>query len=169
MQRSRTSPCRCGTATFMDLSSDPYSSAAVHVQAVGYASQTLATLAADPLASLVDTAWLGHLGTIQLAGVRCLASHLYPQCNACTSGHRFVLCGTTSGKIPDCVSHRSPLRSWARLCQSTNLERGFRSFPVPAQVGVALSIYSTVTRLLNAPLLSVTTTAVARALGHTEG
>jgi len=35
-------------------------------------SQTLATLAADPLASLVDTAWLGHLGTIQLAGVRLL-------------------------------------------------------------------------------------------------
>lgn len=34
--------------------------------------QTLATLAADPLASLVDTAWLGHLGTIQLAGVRVL-------------------------------------------------------------------------------------------------
>ena len=37
------------------------------------------------------------------------------------------------------------------------------------QVGVALSIYSTVTRLLNAPLLSVTTTAVARALGLAEG
>jgi hypothetical protein len=36
-------------------------------------------------------------------------------------------------------------------------------------VGVALSIYSTVTRLLNAPLLSVTTTAVARALGLAEG
>ncbi len=37
------------------------------------------------------------------------------------------------------------------------------------QVGVALSIYTTVTRLLNAPLLSVTTTAVAGALGRTEG
>lgn len=29
----------------------------------------LATLAADPLASLVDTAYVGHLGAVQLAGM----------------------------------------------------------------------------------------------------
>lgn len=29
----------------------------------------LATLAADPVASLVDTAFVGHLGAAQLAGV----------------------------------------------------------------------------------------------------
>lgn len=38
-----------------------------------------------------------------------------------------------------------------------------------ASVGVSLSIYSSVTRLLNSPLLSVTTTAVAAALGRSEG
>lgn len=30
--------------------------------------QMLATLAADPLAQLVDTAYVGHLGAVQLAG-----------------------------------------------------------------------------------------------------
>ena len=38
-----------------------------------------------------------------------------------------------------------------------------------ASVGVSLSIYSTITRLLNSPLLSVTTTAVASALGRSDG
>ena len=36
-------------------------------------------------------------------------------------------------------------------------------------MGVSLSIYSSITRLLNSPLLSVTTTAVAAALGRSEG
>lgn len=36
-------------------------------------------------------------------------------------------------------------------------------------MGVSLSVYSTITRLLNSPLLSVTTTAVASALGRSEG
>lgn len=36
-------------------------------------------------------------------------------------------------------------------------------------MGVSLSIYSSVTRLLNSPLLSVTTTAVAAAVGRSEG
>lgn len=36
-------------------------------------------------------------------------------------------------------------------------------------MGVSLSVYSTVTRLLNSPLLSVTTTAVASALGRSDG
>ncbi|KAK9916841.1 hypothetical protein WJX75_007700 [Coccomyxa subellipsoidea] len=60
----------------------------------------LATLAADPLASLIDIAYLGHLGSLQLASV-----------------------------------------------------------------GVALSIFGTVTKLLNIPLLSVTTNIVATAVG----
>ncbi|BDA40630.1 Protein DETOXIFICATION 44, chloroplastic [Coccomyxa sp. Obi] len=60
----------------------------------------LATLAADPLASLIDIAYLGHLGSLQLASV-----------------------------------------------------------------GVALSIFGTITKLLNIPLLSVTTNVVATAVG----
>lgn len=35
---------------------------------IAAAAQMLATLAADPLASLVDTAFVGHLGAAQLAG-----------------------------------------------------------------------------------------------------
>ncbi|CAK0735532.1 hypothetical protein CVIRNUC_000596 [Coccomyxa viridis] len=71
--------------------------------------KTLATLAADPIASLVDTAYLGRYGSSELAAV-----------------------------------------------------------------GVALSIFGTVTKLLNIPLLSVTTNIVATAVGsnkddkHTE-
>lgn len=65
---------------------------------------TIATLAADPVASLVDTAFIGHLGAVQLAGV-----------------------------------------------------------------GIALSVYSTVTKLFNVPLLSVATSSVATAYGEHEG
>ncbi|DBA99785.1 TPA: hypothetical protein ACH3X3_012329 [Trebouxia sp. C0006] len=65
---------------------------------------TIATLAADPVASLVDTAFIGHLGAVQLAGV-----------------------------------------------------------------GIALSVYSTVTKLFNVPLLSVATSSVATAYGEHGG
>ncbi|KAF6252887.1 hypothetical protein COO60DRAFT_491198 [Scenedesmus sp. NREL 46B-D3] len=61
----------------------------------------LATLAADPIAGLVDTAYVGRLGANQLAGV-----------------------------------------------------------------GVALSVFNTTTKLLNVPLLSVTTSSVAAAAGR---
>ncbi|KAK9841930.1 hypothetical protein WJX84_002435 [Apatococcus fuscideae] len=66
--------------------------------------QTLATLASDPLASLVDTAFLGHYGSIQLAAS-----------------------------------------------------------------GVALSVHGVFTKLLNMPLLSVTTSTVATAMGEKGG
>lgn len=65
---------------------------------------TIATLAADPIASLVDTAFIGHLGSVQLAGV-----------------------------------------------------------------GIAISVYSTITKLFNVPLLSVATSSVATAYGEHEG
>ena len=68
---------------------------------VGIALPTLAALAADPLASLVSTAWVGRLGASELASV-----------------------------------------------------------------GVALSVYNAATKLFNMPLLAVTTSAVATALGE---
>lgn len=60
----------------------------------------MGALAAQPLAALVDTAWIGHIGTTELAGV-----------------------------------------------------------------GVALSVYGTVTKLINIPILAVTTSTVASAVG----
>jgi hypothetical protein len=65
---------------------------------------TIATLAADPLASLVSTAFIGRLGA-------------------------------------------SPL----------------------ASAGVALSVYNSITKMLNMPLLAVTTSSVAQALGAQQG
>ncbi len=41
--------------------------------------------------------------------------------------------------------------------------------PELAAVGVALSVYNTLTKLFNMPLLSVTTSAVASALGENQG
>ncbi|KAK9837241.1 hypothetical protein WJX81_001184 [Elliptochloris bilobata] len=73
-------------------------------QIAALALPTLGTLAADPLASLVDTAYIGHLGAVQLGGV-----------------------------------------------------------------GVALSVFGTATKLMNMPLLSVTTQIVATAVGSNEG
>lgn len=67
-------------------------------------AQTLATLAADPIAGLISTAWVGQLGPPELAAV-----------------------------------------------------------------GVALSVFNTVTKLFNMPLLSVTTSTVATALGEEAG
>ena len=68
------------------------------------APQTLATLAADPIAGLISTAWVGRLGPPELAAV-----------------------------------------------------------------GVALSVFNTSTKLFNMPLLSVTTSTVASALGEEKG
>uniref|UniRef100_A0A383WIN5 Protein DETOXIFICATION n=1 Tax=Tetradesmus obliquus TaxID=3088 RepID=A0A383WIN5_TETOB len=72
-------------------------------EVIGFALPMLATLAADPVASLVDTAFVGHLGAAQLAGV-----------------------------------------------------------------GMAINIFSSITRLFNAPLLAVTTSAVAAASAEGE-
>ncbi|KAK9823345.1 hypothetical protein WJX72_002062 [[Myrmecia] bisecta] len=76
----------------------------IDLEIASLALPTLATLAADPLASLVATAYIGHLGSVQLASV-----------------------------------------------------------------GIALSVFNTVTRLFNMPLLSVTTSTVATAVGTTKG
>ncbi|EIE26724.1 hypothetical protein COCSUDRAFT_46203 [Coccomyxa subellipsoidea C-169] len=83
-----------------DIVSADFCMKSVDAAIASLALPALATLAADPLASLIDIAYLGHLGSLQLASV-----------------------------------------------------------------GVALSIFGTVTKLLNIPLLSVTTNVVATAVG----
>ena len=78
---------------------------AIELEILAIALPTLATLAADPVAGLVSTAYVGRL-----PGAAPLAS-----------------------------------------------------------VGVALSVYGSVTKLLNMPLLAVTTSSVAQALGVEQG
>lgn len=82
----------------------PYQTPPPVTQAYPPSLQTLATLAADPIAGLVSTAWVGRLGAPELAAV-----------------------------------------------------------------GVALSVFNTITKLLNMPILSVTTSSVASALGKANG
>ena len=92
--------------------------------------QTIATLAADPVASLVDTAFIGHLGQYLPVIQTCSPSKtLFTSCNA----HAFTGAVQLAG------------------------------------VGIALSVYSTVTKLFNVPLLSVATSSVATAYGEHEG
>lgn len=51
-------------------------------------------------------------------------------------------------------------------CMSSNAAAGAVQL---AGVGIALSVYSTVTKLFNVPLLSVATSSVATAYGEHEG
>ena len=89
--------------------------------------QTIATLAADPVASLVDTAFIGHLG-----------QHL-PVIQTCSPSKTLFTAHAFTGAVQ------------------------------LAGVGIALSVYSTVTKLFNVPLLSVATSSVATAYGEHEG
>lgn len=75
----------------------------IDAQIFSIALPTIATLAADPLAALVSTAYVGRLGAVELAGV-----------------------------------------------------------------GIALSLYNAITKVLNMPLLAVVTSSIAEALGSTE-
>ena len=94
--------------------------------------QTIATLAADPIASLVDTAFIGHLGNLIQKNLA--FSHL--------------LCTMTV--------------IFAKQCQNAGAVQ-------LAGVGIAISVYSTVTKLFNVPLLSVATSSIATAYGEHEG
>ena len=92
--------------------------------------QALAALAADPVASLVGTAFVSRLGSAPVAG------------------------GTSAEALYNSeVQHGSQPDSWA----------------VCAAVGTALSIFGALTKLLNVPLLSVTTSRVASAVGASTG
>ena len=105
--------------------------------------QTLATLAADPVASLVDTAYLGRYG-MPLSG--------FSNNSLVTEAHEIF---RTSISVQDTMV----LIILALCAGSSEL----------AAVGVALSIFGTVTKLLNIPLLSVTTNIVATAVGSKKG
>ena len=94
--------------------------------------QTIATLAADPVASLVDTAFIGHLGQFGLVPAW---THLHPE---------------------------------PKQLASRNFHASVGAVQL-AGVGIALSVYSTVTKLFNVPLLSVATSSVATAYGEHEG
>lgn len=94
--------------------------------------QTIATLAADPVASLVDTAFIGHLGQL---GPLPDWTHLHPEQKQLASRNSYASAGAVQ----------------------------------LAGVGIALSVYSTVTKLFNVPLLSVATSSVATAYGEHEG
>jgi hypothetical protein len=85
----------------------------------------LAGLAVDPLAGLVDSAYMGRAGAVQVR----------------------VQATVTAGRKP----HTNPL---LRLQL--------------AAVGIALSVLSSATKLLNTPLLAVTTSQVATALGEQQ-
>ena len=133
-----------------------------------FCTQTLATLAADPVASLVDTAYLGRYGAPATCSTSCITGSFLVTCSRC-------LCQSTD---KDCwqVGVLWLASSFGRASPGGVLSRQLNLGKLLcagsselAAVGVALSIFGTVTKLLNVPLLSVTTNIVATAVGSNKG
>jgi hypothetical protein len=116
-------------------------------------SQVLATLAADPIAGLVGTAFVGRLGELPPHELLLLLQRAKPAPGVLKGA--YPTRGTVNPKYP-CQHHAHPAPG--RAPGSLEL----------AACGVALSIFNTATKLFNVPLLSVTTSTVAAAAGRED-